>query len=724
MDHRIERIEIASFGKLKNVSWELKEGINLLSAPNESGKSTLAAFLRFALYGFSDGRKQALAENDRKLYTPWEQSRAEGTLFLRCGETLYRIFRSCEGNKETLEVTDVLTGKPLPDGQEPGKALLGVSEEVFSRTLFFRQQMPPQNRDGVLADQLQTLAVSADEQIGSAKATERLKKAQNALRGRAGAGILPKLEQESARLEQQRSEALADYKILNGLRVDAEKARVQLEENRTVREKLETELREISCFEAGQTLCRVQSAKDEAEKAFAAYREASSELQTHGEDDAAFLASLISRNASLRALQERESNLQRALEKNAAEQAALDGKMTDAQANAAEKKIRTNRILCVVLFAVCAVTAGLAFLLPGKPLWLLAPAGAALCAGIALWIVGRNIPRSFGFESREALREQIRSAPAREAMKKQLSDRQTELQNRFDTLHAEAQALREEVEEGIRSYRAEPGTDFDTQLQQLLTACNRLTEMKYRADNAKRNADEMAEGLDLPALEELAKHAPDAVRERSAVEREETFYRRQGELFAEKKQSLDLQIAALESRVSDPALLLGKKQAIDERIADYKQKFASYEQARLGIEQAADHMKSMVAPRISALSGNYFADATAKKYDSLDVNTGMAMSIREDGMTRDLDYLSAGTKDVAYLSLRLALADLLFGGNGVPMVLDDAFGRLDDERLGFTLLLLADAAKRHQLLLLTCTGREEALLTEKAIPYHKLEQKG
>lgn len=723
MDCRIERIEIVSFGKLKNVSLDLREGINLLSAPNESGKSTLAAFLRFALYGFSDGRKQSIAENDRKLYTPWEQPRAEGSLLVRSGETLYRVFRSCSGTKEQLEVTDVSTGKPALDGQIPGKALLGVSEDVFSRTLFFRQAVPSQNRDEVLAEQLQTLAVSADEQIGSGKATEQLRKAQNALRGRAGSGVLPKLEEKSAKLGAELTEALADHETLNGLRSDAEKARALLEENRASREKLEAEMRDLTCFEAGQTLLRVQSAKEESEREDEAYRLASSELQTRGEDDAAFLASLISRNASLRALRERKERLQGDLEKVGADLRECENGMNERQARNAERAIKTNRAFWIAAFVAAVACGAAALLLPGMR-WLFAAAGGLLCAGVILFFLGRKIPQKYGCADVESLREEIRSVPAKQEKKNALLARETELRNALSTSDAEEQTLRGEVEQGIRSYRAEPGTDYDVQLQQLLTACNRLSELKYRADNAKRNYDALVAGLDLPALEELAKHAPDAVRERAVVEREETFYRKQGELLAEKKQSLDLQLAALEARVADPSLLTGKKRAIDERIAEYRGKLASYEAAKAGIEQAADQMKSMVAPRISALSGSYFAGATGGKYDALDVDTRLAMNTRESGMTHDLDYLSAGTKDVAFLSLRLALADMLFGGSGVPMVLDDAFGRLDDERLSATLSLLADAAKRHQLLLLTCTDREETMLQTKKISYHKLEQKG
>ena len=41
----------ASFGGLQNETLVLEDGLNILQAPNEGGKSTWSAFLRAMLYG-------------------------------------------------------------------------------------------------------------------------------------------------------------------------------------------------------------------------------------------------------------------------------------------------------------------------------------------------------------------------------------------------------------------------------------------------------------------------------------------------------------------------------------------------------------------------------------------------------------------------------------------------------------------------------------------------
>ena len=62
----------ATFGKLREQTLELQEGLNILQAPNETGKSTWCAFLLAMLYGVNTkerDRSGVLA--DKNHYAPW-----------------------------------------------------------------------------------------------------------------------------------------------------------------------------------------------------------------------------------------------------------------------------------------------------------------------------------------------------------------------------------------------------------------------------------------------------------------------------------------------------------------------------------------------------------------------------------------------------------------------------------------------------------------------------
>ena len=71
---QIKELQINNFGKLKNKKIELKNGINVISGKNESGKSTLLKFITSMLYGISKN-KNGKRISDYEKFTPWEERR-------------------------------------------------------------------------------------------------------------------------------------------------------------------------------------------------------------------------------------------------------------------------------------------------------------------------------------------------------------------------------------------------------------------------------------------------------------------------------------------------------------------------------------------------------------------------------------------------------------------------------------------------------------------------
>lgn len=65
---QIERIHMDSFMGKKDFTLEFSPGVNMIEGGNESGKSTLAEFIKFMLYGaLSKGCGGALSERQRFL---------------------------------------------------------------------------------------------------------------------------------------------------------------------------------------------------------------------------------------------------------------------------------------------------------------------------------------------------------------------------------------------------------------------------------------------------------------------------------------------------------------------------------------------------------------------------------------------------------------------------------------------------------------------------------
>ena len=85
----------ASFGRLRNQSLELREGLNIIQAPNEAGKSTWCAFLSAMLFGVSSRERDRagfLAGKNR--YAPWQGELMSGRMDVVQGDRELTLIRS------------------------------------------------------------------------------------------------------------------------------------------------------------------------------------------------------------------------------------------------------------------------------------------------------------------------------------------------------------------------------------------------------------------------------------------------------------------------------------------------------------------------------------------------------------------------------------------------------------------------------------------------------
>ena len=113
-----------------------------------------------------------------------------------------------------------------------------------------------------------------------------------------------------------------------------------------------------------------------------------------------------------------------------------------------------------------------------------------------------------------------------------------------------------------------------------------------------------------------------------------------------------------------------------------------------------------------ALNGKY-------KNIRLDETSGMIVEI-ENGNYISAKNLSVGTIDELYLSLRLG-AGLEISSETLPIILDETFAYWDDIRLQNILMYLNEEFKNRQIILLTCTNREEEVLKKLCIKYNKIK---
>jgi uncharacterized protein YhaN len=92
-----------------------------------------------------------------------------------------------------------------------------------------------------------------------------------------------------------------------------------------------------------------------------------------------------------------------------------------------------------------------------------------------------------------------------------------------------------------------------------------------------------------------------------------------------------------------------------------------------------------------------------------DANLGIEVYAPEKADWVPVTDLSQGTLDVVYLAARLGLVRLVTGDRRPPLVLDDPFVTLDDDRAPRALALLREVASDFQVIYLTASDRYDAL---------------
>ena len=83
-----------------------------------------------------------------------------------------------------------------------------------------------------------------------------------------------------------------------------------------------------------------------------------------------------------------------------------------------------------------------------------------------------------------------------------------------------------------------------------------------------------------------------------------------------------------------------------------------------------------------------------------------------NGITEPFEFLSGGTKEQLSMIFRLACSMIVAKDGGMPLVLDDALGYTDPERLRLMGAVLAKAAKECQIVIFTCVPERYAHIGE------------
>ena len=192
----------ASFGCLQNAELTLAPGLNVLTLPNESGKSTWAQFLLAMFYGVDTGERAKAGSIPAKTkYKPWSGAPMAGEIELDWEGRNIILERTSRGRTPMgqFRAYEKDSGVPVPEltAENCGRVLLGVERSVFERSAFVRQLGLAVSADDALEKRLASLVTTGEETVSAAETARRLRDRKNRLRHNK-TGLIPEANAQLA----------------------------------------------------------------------------------------------------------------------------------------------------------------------------------------------------------------------------------------------------------------------------------------------------------------------------------------------------------------------------------------------------------------------------------------------------------------------------------------------------------------------------------------------
>jgi len=695
----------ATFGKLEHATLELKPGLNVITAPNEWGKSTWCAFLVAMLYGLdtrAKTTKTVLADKER--YVPWSGSPMSGRIDLNWNGRDITIERRTAGRVPLgdFRAYETATGLPVAEltASNCGTMLLGVEQSVFRRAGFIRHGDLPVSQDEALRRRLNALVTTGDDSGAADRLAEKLKELKNKCRYNR-TGVLPQAEAERDSLEAKLSE-------MKNLDVRISNHQEQLEKNRL-------QLKQLHNHQ--QTMAYNKMVADNARVAQA--RETMEQLQRKKEDLEKICKGLPNQETAekaireLSAFREQWNGLQNELrmipeEPVPPQLGAPYSGMTPEEAREMCRKDAEHfgvvsgskaplLLILVGIFGILA-TAMLVFL---RAYLFAGVSGSAALVALAWGVLEKG---SMKKQTRDLLEKYgngnwKRWADPLDAYEQELAFYRTarkEYREITENLEARMAVLREEREHLCGTEDPDRLLDQWRKIRETWADYGTARVETYRADSHYETLRSMVRSVDKPTMPDNLNYP------------EEETTRLLAECAAELQQTQNRlgQYQGRRDTLGSRELAEKQLQKVSERISRLEDTYIALTIAQDALAAARAELQRRFAPRITRKAQQLLGQMTEGRYHSVTMQEDFSLqtgTAQEDTL-RDALWRSDGTMDQLYLALRLAVAEELTPN--APLVLDDALVRFDDHRMAAAVDILRELAKTRQVILFTCQGRE------------------
>lgn len=721
---KIKKINIGDYGKLKDYELEPGCGINVFCGKNESGKSTLADFIRYMLYGFSKHSKL-----EKTKYAPWSEQAISGTMTVELSDN---TILDLERKNTTRAISHIFTPdrSDIGSGTNAGEMFLGVDEELFCKTAYIAQNDISACQMSGVANGLQNITSSLDEDIDADEVKKKLNAQKNVLYNKGyKTGKIFELEQQKKELEAQLEKHAQGHKELLAAEFLLNETKAKIAHDKSELERINKEYENLLACKAKQKIQEIEAVKQKAQDSLEQYNTAL-ENAKYGEflPDEQFVRDFsldIERFCqALNSCSDLKQQACKATDDLEQLSAGYDyvnvlnqkyqNQPPFAVANSAKNEIakikhdiNANRTK-TILFFVLVVT-----------------------FPIAIYFFSKYKKSK---QLLEALKQELGCRDIKE-LEKLINEDYPKYCDKASALSAAKISAQENYNNALKNYNqklAQLNTYYEKLgifqsteqdnieliskefLAQINNKLLLLNQKKLESDEQQKLCELLCSQYNLNELASKAREfdGNPTQKDEKTLLKEIDFYERAIKALLEREKELIKKTSVYSASMPKPGETQSEIELVNSLLEQSYNELYAIELAQTLITQSFDEVKKDAAPALTELCAKMYERLSDGKYKMLyvDPELNLSFSIKNGDVSRQAFYLSGGTWDMAYITLRLALVDYIYKEKPV-LIFDDAFCNFDDARLGKMLSLLCELEKQYQIFIFTCHEREGRILS-------------
>ena len=754
----IEKIIIKSFGLITDMTLDFSESVNVIEGQNESGKSTIAAFIKYMLYGFEDGDGEE-AVTERKKRISWYSGLAQGSMYVRVKGKRYLINRSTtptegadgerQSYKEESSIIDLDTGAPAFGKLAAGNVFFGVDRDLFDNTAFIGKIGRSEIDEESVKDSIENILFSGNERINNQRAAARIAEKMHALLGDGGAsGAIVDLAGRESELEAKLEDSNRDNRRI--LLKEAELHDIKV--RRTEAEERQAKLYELDACYGNvmliQTYDQLHSLEEQAEQKAAIYDSFIEENTRAGfvPDEQYFIDLSVARKGvseayhSLGDAQDAYSEQRRVIGITK----EIENAIAVSDANGGESAILNNaqtQIKNKIKFAAGGIACALACIAAIVTLILVPYEWLQILVGIlgGAALVGAAVLTFFFVRSHKALvkLQSLFSTATFEDLKGKLGII-SEARSKRDAMMVANENAKATVERARERYeRAKeiltelivkwgeepPASDLSDFLDKLEYKVKTFLDKKSELYDEKTNIEITVREIrnTLSSKSEIDVRAQVSPLKRKAlvgINHDDIISgiaESKAKIAEEERLAFEVEseLSLLKARSAEPGEFYSRIQAVAARREELQDKHKAFFMAHQAIVGASDNLRAEISPRLGEYATYLMEIMTDNKYSDFSVTNSLKVSYTNPmGDDKPVDFLSGGTKELAYVAVRAALIDMLYTEKP-PICFDETFAHQDNARARSMMRGIKQLSEEGcQSFIFTCRAREAAIASE------------